>query len=159
MNSQPKISVITVCFNSAGTIERTLASVASQTWNAIEHIVIDGCSTDGTLDIAKRFDSTVSKLVSEPDNGIYDAMNKGLRLATGEIICFLNSDDFYNAEDVLEKVAAEFSARNLDALIGDVSFFKANSPYKNYATISIVSLYTRTIGVGVDARPSLPLLA
>jgi len=90
-----RISVITVCYNSARTIERSLQSVAAQDWSAIEHIVVDGASTDGTIEILNRFRSRLAYLVSEPDNGIYDAMNKGLAQATGDIVCFLNADDQY----------------------------------------------------------------
>ena len=118
-----KISVITVCYNSARTLERSLRSVAEQDWSAIEHIVIDGLSTDGTRKILGRFRSRLAYLVSEPDNGIYDAMNKGLAHATGDVICFLNADDQYASTNVLSKVASEMGGHNLDALMGDVCFF------------------------------------
>ncbi len=118
-----KISVITVCYNSARTLERSLQSVAQQDWSEVEHIVIDGASTDGTIEILERFRSRLSYLVSEPDNGIYDAMNKGLAHATGDVICFLNADDQYASTNVLSKVASQIRDHNIDALIGDVSFF------------------------------------
>lgn len=118
-----KISVITVCYNSVRTLERSLQSVAEQDWSAIEHIVIDGASNDGTREILERFSSRLAYLVSEPDNGIYDAMNKGLAHATGDIVCFLNSDDQYASAKVLSKVASQMGDHNLDALMGDVGFF------------------------------------
>jgi glycosyltransferase involved in cell wall biosynthesis len=118
-----KISVITVCYNSARTLERCLQSVAQQDFSEIEHIVIDGASTDGTKEILERFRSRLSYLVSEPDNGIYDAMNKGLAYTTGDIVCFLNADDQYASTNVLSKVASQIKDHNIDALIGDVSFF------------------------------------
>ena len=118
-----KISVITVCFNSARTIERTLQTVAEQDWPAVEHVVIDGASTDGTREILERFRSHLAHLVSEPDKGIYDAMNKGLTLATGDIVCFLNSDDHYASANVLSLVASRMQDHNLDALMGDVVYF------------------------------------
>lgn len=118
-----KISVITVCYNSVRTLERSLQSVAEQDWSAIEHIVIDGASTDGTKEILERFSSRLAYLVSEPDNGIYDAMNKGLARATGDIVCFLNADDQYACANVLSKVASQMGGHNLDALMGDVGFF------------------------------------
>ena len=118
-----KISVITVCYNSVRTLERSLQSVAAQDWSAIEHIVIDGASTDGTKEILERFSSRLAYLVSEPDNGIYDAMNKGLARATGDIVCFLNADDQYACANVLSKVASQMGGHNLDALMGDVVFF------------------------------------
>lgn len=97
----PRLTVITVCYNSARTIRRTMESVASQKNVNIEHIVIDGGSTDATMPIVGEYSRTFSKIVSEPDEGIYDAMNKGVRMATGEWIHILNSDDYYAAPDVL----------------------------------------------------------
>jgi glycosyltransferase involved in cell wall biosynthesis len=118
-----KISVITVCFNSSRTLERSLQSVAGQDWSAVEHIVIDGASSDGTKEILERYRSHLARLVSEPDNGIYDAMNKGLAHATGDIICFLNADDKYASPNVLSWVASRMEEYNLEALMGDVGFF------------------------------------
>lgn len=97
----PRVSVVTVCYNSARTIRRTVASVLAQQYPALEYVVVDGGSTDGTLDILEEYRPQLSKVVSEPDEGIYDAMNKGLRLASGEWIHILNSDDYYAADDVL----------------------------------------------------------
>ncbi|MCV0437831.1 MAG: glycosyltransferase [Hydrogenophaga sp.] len=122
------ISVITVCFNSAGTIERALRSVASQDWSEVEHIVIDGGSTDGTLSIIDRHRKSLAVVVSEPDKGIYDAMNKGIDRATGDIVCFLNADDAYADDGVLSRVACEMQDRHLDALFGDVAFFRPAAP-------------------------------
>ena len=98
-----KISIITICFNSETTIAACLQSVAGQTYANIEHIVIDGASPDKTLEIVKSFPS-VSKCISEPDKGIYDAMNKGIGLATGDIIGTLNSDDSYFSQEVVEQI-------------------------------------------------------
>src|SRR5580658_7801579 len=100
-----KISVITVCYNSAATIADTLDSVANQSWPDVEHIVIDGASTDGTRDIVKSRGVRVARFVSEPDKGIYDAKNKGIALATGDVIALLNADDRYAHADVLAHVA------------------------------------------------------
>lgn len=123
-----KISVITVCQNSALTLERTLQSVAEQDWLFVEHIVIDGGSTDRTGGILERFRSRLAYLVSEADHGIYDAMNKGLAQASGDIVCFLNADDHYANASVLSSVVSRMSADNLDALLGDVGFFHENDP-------------------------------
>lgn len=123
-----KFSIITVCYNSAQTIEDTLRSVAAQTYPEIEHIVVDGASTDGTLDIIKRHGKHVARLISEPDNGIYDAMNKGLRLATGGIVGLLNADDVYADTGVLERVSAIMEAEKLDALFGDAEFISPSRP-------------------------------
>lgn len=123
-----KITVITVCFNSAKTIEDTIRSVASQTHLDIEHIVVDGASTDGTLDVIERHRDTLAKVISEPDHGIYDAMNKGIALADGEVIGFLNADDIYADAGVLAKVANIMEREDLDALFGDAEFFRAEYP-------------------------------
>ncbi len=124
------ISVITVCFNSAGTLADALQSVADQTWPHIEHIVIDGGSKDGTPTILARFQPHLAHVVSEPDRGIYDAMNKGLALCSGDIVCFLNADDRYTAANVLADVARLMSEHKLDVLMGDVAFFHPDNPAK-----------------------------
>ncbi len=123
-----KISVITVCYNSKLTLNRALQSVINQNWPFIEYIVIDGASTDGSLEIIDRFRSQLAHVVSEPDNGIYDAMNKGLDHAGGDIVCFLNADDHYSHQKVLSEVAKQMTDPNLDALIGDVAFFHPHEP-------------------------------
>jgi len=111
---QPKVSIITVCKNSEKTIERTIKSVLNQTYRNIEYIVIDGVSTDRTLEILNSYASQFGenlKILSEPDNGIYDAMNKGIALASGEIIGIINSDDWYEATAV-QLVADEYHKNN-----------------------------------------------
>lgn len=126
-----KLSIITVCFNSEATIVRTLHSVAAQTWPNVEHIVIDGTSRDGTLAlISSHRTARVSTVVSEPDKGVYDAMNKGVAAATGDVVAFLNADDFYADDGVLSRVAQAMDAEQLDALYGDVLFFSADDTGK-----------------------------
>jgi len=101
---KPKISVITVVFNNVNDIERTVKSVISQTYSEVEYIVIDGASTDGTLDVLKKHSDSIQVLLSEKDSGIYDAMNKGLERATGDYVVFMNSgDEFYN-ENTLKTI-------------------------------------------------------
>jgi glycosyltransferase involved in cell wall biosynthesis len=117
-----KISLITVCFNSAATLGDTLRSVAEQTYPEIEHIIIDGGSTDNSLDVIKNEGSRVGVVVSEPDKGIYDAMNKGIALATGDVIGFINADDFYSNNYVLSKVADIFRHPGIDACYGDLCY-------------------------------------
>jgi len=124
----PLISVITVCYNAANTIGRTLHSVREQTHKNIEHIVIDGGSEDNTLEILSAEGPHVSKRVSEKDKGIYHAMNKGVKLATGDLVAFLNADDFYMNSTVLADVARIMQMENLDALYGDVVFFSPGRP-------------------------------
>lgn len=125
MNTSFKISIITVCFNSAKTIADTLRSVHEQSYKNIEHIIVDGGSTDQTLAVVAIEGAHVTKLVSEKDKGIYDAMNKGIALATGDVVAFLNADDFYKDANVLTQVALVMQAEQLDALYGDVEFFRA----------------------------------
>ena len=119
-----KISVVTVCRNAESTIEDTIRSVAGQTCRNVEHVIVDGASTDGTLDIIRKYESLVSKWVSEPDQGIYDAMNKGLALAGGDVVGFLNADDVYAQPDILEILTRNFSGGDLDACYGDVVFVR-----------------------------------
>jgi glycosyltransferase involved in cell wall biosynthesis len=118
-----KISVITVCYNAENTIEDTLKSVRNQTYGNIEHIVIDGKSTDSTLMHVTSGERYIAKIISEEDDGIYDAMNKGLELATGDIIAFLNADDYYKDVYILSSIAHKMEAENLDILYGDVEYF------------------------------------
>jgi len=125
-----KISVITVSYNNAQTLERALQSVFQQDWSDIEHIVIDGGSSDESTAILAALRSQLAHVVSEPDDGIYDAMNKGLVYAQGEIVCFLNSDDYYSTPHVLSQVVTKMQTHNLDALIGDVGFFHKASPQR-----------------------------
>lgn len=123
-----KISIITVAFNAERTIADTLRSVAAQTHPDVEHILIDGASSDGTMAVARQFGGHLAACLSEPDRGIYDAMNKGLRLATGAVIGFLNADDVYADTGVLAEVAAVMQQENLDALYGDAVFVSGDMP-------------------------------
>lgn len=125
----PKISVITVCFNSAATIVETLRSVAAQTHAVVEHIVVDGASSDDTLRLVRTHGAHVAELISEPDRGIYDAMNKGLRRATGEIVGFLNADDMLASPRTIARIAQAFADDpTLDACYGDLEYISADDP-------------------------------
>lgn len=117
-----KISVITVTFNSAATILDTLKSVNSQDYVDIEHILIDGASTDATLEIAKKYGDRITAVVSEKDQGIYHALNKGIALATGDVVGFLHSDDIFSDEGVLSQVAEKFIEENADAVYGNLNY-------------------------------------
>jgi len=117
-----KISIITATYNSAATIGTCIASVNEQTYSDIEHIIIDGASNDNTLEIIKSMPNRVSKIVSEPDRGIYDAMNKGIKLATGDIIGILNSDDQFYDNHVIKKIVLAFKDRNIDAVYGNLIY-------------------------------------
>jgi glycosyltransferase len=123
-----KVTIITVTYNSARYLQQCIDSVVRQSYPDIEHIVIDGQSTDGTLDIIKNFDNHIAKWVSESDNGMYDAINKGMQMATGEIIGILNSDDMLASPDVIEKIVQCFIDRDVDSLYGDLVYIdKANT--------------------------------
>jgi glycosyltransferase involved in cell wall biosynthesis len=117
-----KISVITVTYNSAETVEQTILSVLGQTHQDVEYIIIDGGSTDDTLSIINRYGNRISKVVSEKDNGLYDALNKGIALASGEVIGILHSDDFYTRKDILQSYAQIFLKEEPDAVYSDLYY-------------------------------------
>ena len=124
-----KLSIITVVYNNVNFIKDNLKSIHSQTFRDIEHIIIDGGSDDGTLEYLKSNHGYPIKLKSEPDDGIYDAMNKGLEMASGEIIGFLNSDDIYASDNILEKIVSTFDKTNTDSVYGDLEY--VDSSLKN----------------------------
>ena len=121
-----KISIITVCYNSEATLEKTIFSVAEQTYNNIEYIVVDGSSKDNTIGILKKHEDKITKWISEPDKGLYDAMNKGIALATGDLIGILNSDDTFNSINVIEEIAKFHYNNNIDASVGNIVQHKSN---------------------------------
>ncbi|VVM48896.1 hypothetical protein PS664_00672 [Pseudomonas fluorescens] len=126
-----KLSIITVCFNSASTIRDTIESVLSQDYGDIEYIVVDGGSKDGTQAIVESYGDRISRFVSEPDKGLYDAMNKGVAMATGAVVGILNSDDFYESTTSLASVAKAFERRpESDAVFGDVVFVNPSDLHK-----------------------------
>jgi glycosyltransferase involved in cell wall biosynthesis len=120
-----KITIVTAVLNSKDFIEDCIQSIHGQTFRSIEHIVIDGGSTEGTLDIVHKYQSGIAKLISERDDGIYDAMNKGIRLATGEVIGILNADDFYPNSGILEKVSQVFENEDIESCYGDLEYVDA----------------------------------
>jgi len=126
-----KISVITVTLNSEKYIERCIKSVQEQTYQNLEHIIIDGKSTDNTINIIEKYKKKISKIVSENDNGIWDAMNKGIKNSHGDIICFLNSDDIFYPK-ALEIVNFYFNNHNIDFLFGAVKKYKIMHGYKKW---------------------------
>ena len=117
-----RVSIITVVYNGAENIEDSIRSVIGQTHDDIEYVIIDGGSTDGTLDIIKRYGRNIAKVISEPDNGIYNAMNKGLEVVSGDVIGILNSDDLYADRTVIENVVGYISEKNVDSCYGDLIY-------------------------------------
>jgi len=126
-----KVSIITATYNSSAHIADCVQSVTDQTYHDIEHIIVDGASKDNTLEIVKSMPSQVSKIISEPDKGIYDAMNKGIQAATGDVIGILNSDDFYTSNDIIQSVVDSFKHNDIDALYGDVHFVSPDNLSKS----------------------------
>lgn len=123
-----KVSIITAVYNRVDTIERAVRSLQAQDYPSIEHIIVDGGSTDGTLQKLKGCLGDNAVLLSEPDRGMYDAINKGLRLATGDVIGLLHSDDCFESNNILSEVAAEFHDSSIDAVYGDAVFFSSEAP-------------------------------
>lgn len=152
-----KISIITICFNSGETIEDTIKNVFSQTYKNIEYIVVDGVSKDNTMSILDRYKDKIDILISEPDNGIYDAMNKGIELASGDIIGILNSDDLFYDDEVLNDVMNNFiEYRDLDIVYGDlvyVSNVNVNKVIRKW--ISLDYFYSFFDKGNVPPHPSL----
>jgi glycosyltransferase involved in cell wall biosynthesis len=131
-----KVSVITISFNAKSTIEKTLQSVANQSYKNIEHIIIDGGSKDNTLEICNSF-SHISKIISEPDNGVYDAFNKGLELATGDVVGFLNADDVFFNENSVQEIVNAFSNNDTDIVYGNLDYVnKEGKVIRNWTSTS-----------------------
>ena len=124
-----KISIITVSFNSEATIQDTIDSVLAQVYPNVEYIIIDGASKDTTMDIVGEYGDRIDKVISKPDKGIYDGMNKGIRAATGDVVGFINSDDFYPTNRVLTKVMEGFSDPSLDVCYGDLCYVRSNATH------------------------------
>jgi len=122
-----KISLITVTYNSAATLQDTIDSVVSQNYHDIEYIVVDGASKDNTVDIIKANTKRIHAWKSEPDKGIYDAMNKGLLITTGDVVGIINSDDFYHDKNILSLVAEQFRDEAVDAIFGDLVFVDSSN--------------------------------
>ena len=131
------ISVVTVCYNAADTIEKTMLSVLNQTYHDIEYIIIDGGSTDGTVEIIRKYADRIAYWVSEPDKGIYDAMNKGIKVATGEWINFMNAGDEFVDANVLDKL---FFAKTVASTNSSPAFIKLiHSPVATFIPLFIAS--------------------
>lgn len=140
-----KVSVITVCFNSVNTIESTIQSVLSQNYSNIQYIIIDGNSSDRTMDIINKYSSKISKVVSEPDNGLYEAINKGIALSDGDVVGILNSDDIYCNNSIIETIVNDFNNNTaIMSLIGDIAFVNnSNKITRHYSSKNWAPFFLR----------------
>ena len=151
-----KISIITIVFNGETTIARAIESVLSQQNVEIEYIVVDGQSQDGTLAAIAPYQKQIAHLISEKDDGIYDAMNKGIKLATGDVIGLLNADDFYTDPMVLSMVMHQFLDSTVDAVYGDLEYFRAQDVNKIVRTYSSYTFHPERLKRGLmPAHPTL----
>lgn len=153
-----KVSIITATYNSAETVRNTFDSVLNQTYKDIEYIVVDGLSKDNTVEIVKEYVEKFGgkmRYISEKDRGLYDAMNKGLAMATGDVVGILNSDDFYTSNDILEVVANNFRENEIDAVYGDIHFVNSDDLTKcvRYYSSAIFSRRLMRFGF-MPAHPS-----
>jgi len=121
-----KVSIVTITYNSEKTLAETIDSVLSQSYKNIEYIIVDGNSSDKTIEIIKKYGDKISTFLSEPDDGIYDAMNKGLKLTTGDVVGILNSDDVYFDHKVIERVVESFEEAKVDSVYGDLYYVEEN---------------------------------
>ena len=125
-----KVSIITVTYQSAETIEQTIQSVLGQDYPDIEYIIVDGLSKDATLNIVAKYDNKINKVISEKDHGLYDALNKGIALATGDVIGFIHSDDFYTDQSVVRRYVEKFKESAAQAVYADLYYVDKNNPNK-----------------------------
>lgn len=133
----PKFSVITVTYNAAGVLEDTIQSVISQTYHHVEYIIVDGASTDGTMAIVDRYRSRIHTVISEPDKGLYDAMNKGMALATGDYLCFLNAGDCFHEDDTLQQMVHTLHGTELpDVMYGNTAIVDAEGHFLRMRRLS-----------------------
>ena len=148
-----RVSVITVCYNAADTIESTITSVLNQNYNNIQYIIIDGNSTDDTMAIVNKYTNKISKIVSEFDKGLYDAINKGIALAEGEVIGILNADDVFFDSSTIAKIITHFEYdTNIKSVIGDIAFINSNKQIIRYYS----SKYWTTLSFRFGIMPPHP---
>jgi len=157
MDKKKKITIITVVKNAENTLENCIKSVLSQNYNNLEYIVIDGNSSDRTKEIINKYKNNISRIIIEDDDGIWDAMNKGIKLADGEIIGFLNSDDYY-FNNTLEIVNNYFSKNNIDFLFGSVEKYKLMHGYSSWKIHFSFGFYTsHSVGFFINRKKHLDI--
>jgi glycosyltransferase involved in cell wall biosynthesis len=149
-----KVSIITVTLNSAATLATTMESIRCQDHTDIEHILVDGASRDNTVEIIRSYPH-VARFVSEPDKGLYDAINKGIRMATGDVVGILNSDDFFPSPSIVSRVVEELERRQVDAVFGDVAFVRTDDLSRIVRLYSSGKFHPRQFAWGyMPAHPS-----
>lgn len=126
----PKVTIVTAVYNCADTIATAIESVISQTSDSIEYIIVDGMSSDGTAEVVDRYRDSISRVIREPDDGLYDALNKGIEAATGDVVGFVHADDMLAAPDIIESIQKKFSEGDLDAVYGDLLYVDSTDPQK-----------------------------
>lgn len=140
----PKFSVITVTYNAEAVLEDTIQSVISQTYHHVEYIIVDGASKDNTLSVINRYKEHISRIVSEPDKGLYDAMNKGIKLATGDYLCFLNAGDSFHEDDTLQQMVHSITGKELpDILYGETALVDKEGHFLRMRRLSAPQSLTR----------------
>lgn len=151
-----RVSLITASYNSVATIRDSLDSVLSQDYPHIEHIVIDGASTDGTVAAVRTYGNRIARFISEPDQGMYDAMNKGIRQATGDIVGILNSDDFYASPGVISRVVQQLQTPEVDCTFGDLVYVSPANLRKVVRYYSSAHFHPRLFAYGwMPAHPTV----
>ncbi|MGG6269224.1 glycosyltransferase family 2 protein [Leptolyngbya sp. AN03gr2] len=150
-----KVSIITVTYNAGATIRDTIESVLSQDYPDIEHIIIDGASKDDTAEIVRSYGDRIAQFVSEPDRGMYDGMNKGIKLATGDVIAILNADDFYIDSSVISTIVEQFEQHQVDSVFADLVYVKHDDPEKIVRYYSSASFHPGKFAYGwMPAHPT-----
>ncbi|MBW4441698.1 MAG: glycosyltransferase [Plectolyngbya sp. WJT66-NPBG17] len=150
-----KVSIITVTYNAGATIRDTIESVLAQDYPDIEHIIIDAASKDNTAEIVRSYDDRIAQFISEPDRGMYDGMNKGIKLATGDVVAILNADDFYVDSRVISTIVDQFKQHQVDSVFGDLVYVKHDNPEKVVRYYSSASFHPGKFAYGwMPAHPT-----
>ena len=144
----PTFSIVTVCYNAEAELEDTIQSVIAQTYRHVEYIIVDGASKDGTLAIIERYKGRIARVVSEPDKGLYDAMNKGLRLATGDYVCFLNAGDCFHEDSTLQRMADTLTKAELPDVL-DTAVYDEIYTADSGDAFAAAKLLAKTEGISV----------
>ncbi|MBD1846004.1 glycosyltransferase [Cyanobacteria bacterium FACHB-63] len=150
-----RVSIITVTYNAGATIRDTIESVLAQDYPNVEHIIVDGASSDNTVEIVQSYGDRIAQFISEPDRGMYDGMNKGIKLATGDVVAILNADDFYVDSRVISTIVEQFEQHQVDSVFGDLVYVKHDNPDKIVRYYSSASFHPGKFAYGwMPAHPT-----